>query len=109
MTTTAGHQGWTFGAGQSVFAENPNRVFVLQRGELPAIERPRNQRIGPSVVFPIGRLPWRDATTASLPGNGGTGAIAEEGIAGVAEGRQQAGTWTRAGNTTPWSSTRRAT
>ena len=89
LTTLPGHQGWTFGAGQSVFAENPNRVFVLQRGELPAVERPRNQKISPSVVFPIGRLPWRDATTASLPGNGGTGQIAEEGI--------QA--WMKAGNT----------
>ena len=88
LTTLPGHEGWTFGAGQSVFAENPNRVFVLQRGELPAIQRPRNQKIGPSVGFPIGRLPWRDATTASLPGNGGTGQIAEEGI--------QA--WLKAGN-----------
>jgi DNA-binding beta-propeller fold protein YncE len=83
-----GHEGWTFGAGQSVFAENPNRVFVLDRGELPAIPRPKTQKLGPSIVFPIGRLPWRDATTASLPGNGGTGQLAEEGI--------QA--WERAGN-----------
>ncbi|MBI4888628.1 MAG: hypothetical protein HY824_16140 [Acidobacteria bacterium] len=89
LATLPGHQGWTFGAGQSVFAENPNRVFVLDRGELPAIPRPKTQRLGPSIVFPIGRLPWRDATTASLPGNGGTGQIAEEGI--------QA--WERAGNT----------
>ena len=34
-----GNEGWTFGAGQSVFAENPNRVFVLQRGMLPAMDR----------------------------------------------------------------------
>jgi DNA-binding beta-propeller fold protein YncE len=88
LTTLPGHEGWTFGAGQSVFAENPNRVFVLQRGELPAIPRPRNQKIGPSVGFPIGRLPWRDATTASLPGNGGTGQIAEEGVEA----------WLKAGN-----------
>ena len=33
LTTLPGNEGWTFGAGQSVFAENPNRVFVLQRGE----------------------------------------------------------------------------
>jgi DNA-binding beta-propeller fold protein YncE len=80
LTTLPGHQGWTFGAGQSVFAESPNRVFMLVRGELPAVERPKNTKIGPSVDFPIGRLPWRDATTASLPGNGGTGQLAEEGI-----------------------------
>jgi DNA-binding beta-propeller fold protein YncE len=81
LTTLPGHQGWTFGAGQSVFAESPNRVFVLVRGELPAIPRPMTQRLGPSIQFPIGRLPWRDATTASLPGNGGTGQLAEDGIA----------------------------
>jgi hypothetical protein len=80
LTTLPGHQGWTFGAGQSVFAESPNRVFMLVRGELPAVPRPMNTKIGPSVEFPIGRLPWRDATTASLPGNGGTGQLAEEGI-----------------------------
>src|SRR5687768_16320398 len=89
LTTLPVHEGWTFGAGQSVFAQNPNRVFVLQRGELPASRRPRNQRLRPSVVFPIGLLPWRDATKASLPGNGGTGAIAAEGL--------QA--WLKAGNT----------
>ena len=35
LSTITGHEGWTFGAGQSVFAESPNRIFVLQRGELP--------------------------------------------------------------------------
>ena len=91
LATLPGHQGWTFGAGQSVFAESPNRVFVLQRGELPNIQRPRGMRLdqlGPSLSFPIGRLPWRDATSASLPGNGGTGQLAEDGIAA----------WEKAGN-----------
>src|SRR5262245_50905350 len=40
LSTIKGHEGWTFGAGQSVFAESPNRIFVLQRGELPALMRP---------------------------------------------------------------------
>jgi DNA-binding beta-propeller fold protein YncE len=83
LSTLPGHAGWTFGAGQSVFAESPDRVFVLLRGELPNIPRPRTRKladIGPSIEFPIGRLPWRDATTASPPGNGGTGQIAEEGM-----------------------------
>src|SRR5687768_12033967 len=35
LATLPGHAEWTFGAGQSVFAESPDRVFVLQRGELP--------------------------------------------------------------------------
>ena len=91
LSTIKGHEGWTFGAGQSVFAESPNRIFVLQRGELPNLGRPKGMRLtdlGPGLVFPIGRLPWRDATTASPPGNGGTGQPAEGGI--------QA--WEKAGN-----------
>jgi len=80
LTTLPGHEGWTFGAGQSVFAESPSRIIVLQRGELPSLPRPRPTKLGPSIQFPIGRLPWRDATTASLPGNGGTGQLAEDGI-----------------------------
>ena len=91
LSTIKGHEGWTFGAGQSVFAESPNRIFVLQRGELPNLGRPKGMRLtelGPGIVFPIGRLPWRDATTASPPGNGGTGQPAEGGM--------QA--WEKAGN-----------
>ena len=91
LSTIPGHEGWTFGAGQSVFAETPDRVYVVQRGELPNIPMPRARKfpeLGPSIAFPIGRLPWRDATTASPPGNGGSGQLAEEGI--------QA--WERAGN-----------
>src|SRR5687767_6936218 len=67
-----GHEKWTWGAGQGVFAESPNRVFILQRGELPNIERPMTTKLtqlGPSIEFPIGRLPWRDATSASPPGS----------------------------------------
>ena len=61
-----GHEKWTWGAGQNVFAESPNRVFILQRGELPNIERPKRialPQLGPSIEFPIGRLPWRDAVS----------------------------------------------
>src|SRR5438876_137844 len=91
LATRPGHEGWTFGAGQSVFAESPNRVFVLQRGELPNIKAPATKKLtdtAPSVFFPIGRLPWRDATVSSPPGNGGSGQLAEGGV--------QA--WERAGN-----------
>ncbi len=69
-STLPGHQDWTWGAGQGVFAESPDRVFVLVRGELPNIERPEPRlrpEIGPSIAFPINRVPWRDATSASLP------------------------------------------
>jgi DNA-binding beta-propeller fold protein YncE len=66
-----GREKWTWGAGQGIFAESPNRVFILQRGELPYMERPKTiklTQLGPSIEFPIGRLPWRDATSASPPG-----------------------------------------
>ena len=71
IASLPGHQKWTWGAGQSVFAESPNRVFVLQRGELPNIDRPKQiklPQLGPNIEFPIGRLPWRDATSTSPPG-----------------------------------------
>jgi peptidylamidoglycolate lyase len=68
LSQLPGHERWTWGAGQYVFAESPNRVFILQRGELPLVERPKTVKIAPSVEFPIGRLPIRDATTASPPG-----------------------------------------
>jgi DNA-binding beta-propeller fold protein YncE len=71
ISSLPGHEKWTWGAGQSVFAESPNRVFVLQRGELPNLERPKPiklPQLGPNIEFPIGRLPWRDATSTSPPG-----------------------------------------
>src|SRR6266540_4169905 len=71
ISSLPGNEKWTWGAGQSVFAESPNRVFILQRGELPNIQRPKAAKLtqlGPSIEFPIGRLPWRDATSASPPG-----------------------------------------
>ena len=48
LSTIPGHGPWTFGAGQSVFAESPDRVYVVQRGELPEIPRPMTtQTVGP--------------------------------------------------------------
>jgi len=71
LTSLPGHEKWTWGAGQSVFAESPNRVFILQRGELPNLPRPMTiklPQLGPNIEFPNFRLPWRDATVASPPG-----------------------------------------
>ena len=78
ISTIPGNEKWTYGAGQAVYAESPNRVFMLYRGELPNIKRPQTKMLpefGPSIQFPIGRLPWRDASVASLPGVVGAGAI----------------------------------
>ena len=82
ISTLPGNEKWTWGAGQSVYAESPNRVFLLFRGELPNIKRPEARMLpdsGPSISFPIGRLPWRDATIAALPGAGGTGQEPDDG------------------------------
>ena len=82
ISTLQGNEKWTWGAGQSVYAESPNRVFLLFRGELPNIPRPQTKLIpefGPSLSFPIGRLPWRDATVAALPGAGGSGQDPDDG------------------------------
>jgi hypothetical protein len=91
LSQLPGHEKWTWGAGQSVFAESPNRVFILQRGELPNIERPKTiklPQLGPGIEFPNFRLPWRDATVASPPGrletpDGKIGDDSDVGQAGV--------------------------
>ena len=78
ISTLPSNEKWTYGAGQSVYAESPNRIIMLFRGELPNIKRPQSKMLtdfGPSIQFPIGRLPWRDATVASLPGGGASGSI----------------------------------
>ena len=87
ISVLPGAEGWTFGAGQSVFAESPDRVFYLQRGLLPKIDPPRNRRvpeIGPSLSFPPTGI-WRNATRVSIPGSGGTGGLAEAGVTGWIE------------------------
>jgi NHL repeat-containing protein len=91
ISALPGNSKWTWGAGQSVFAESPNRVFILQRGELPNIERPKTiklPQLGPNIEFPNFRLPWRDATVASPPGaletkDGKVGDDSDVGQAGV--------------------------
>ena len=83
LASVPGHEGWTWGAGQSVFAESSDRVFVLQRGELPVLARPPTRalpELGPSIVFPVFRLPIRDATVASPPAGGAAGAMPPDGL-----------------------------
>jgi hypothetical protein len=76
VSTLPGHGDWTWGAAQGIFAESPNRVYLVARGELPNLkEIPTTllPQIGPSVQFPVGGLPWRSHTQTALPGNGGAG------------------------------------
>jgi hypothetical protein len=78
-----GHEEWTSGAAQGIFAESPDRVYLLARGELPNLERPSITKlsdIGPSLQFPIGGLPWRSHTQTAIPGNGGGGTDAATGF-----------------------------
>ena len=83
ISTVPGNEKWTYGAGQAIFAESPNRIYALFRGELPNIKRPETKTLsdmGPSIKFPVGRLPWRDATVSSPPGAGGTGQDPKDGM-----------------------------
>jgi len=83
ISTLPGNGKWTYGAGQAIFAESPNRIYALFRGELPNMKRPETKALsdmGPSIRFPVGRLPWRDATVSSPPAAGGTGQDPKDGM-----------------------------
>ena len=75
LATLPGHDKWTYGGARGIFAESPNRVFLLGGGELPNLKRPASRLltdIGPNVLFPVAGLPWRNANIATPPGNGGS-------------------------------------
>jgi len=81
LSTLPGNEKWTWGAGQGVFAESSNRVYITQRGSLPVMPAGggRGQpgpfaavneqlgRIFPGAAFPVMGLA-RNATGASPPG-----------------------------------------
>jgi peptidylamidoglycolate lyase len=74
ISTVPGNEKWTWGAGQGVFAESPDRVYLLHRGQLPNIKRPDAKvypEAGPALSFPVAQLPWRNASVgprSALPG-----------------------------------------
>ena len=77
LSQLPGHETWTWGAVQSIFAESPNRVFILMRGELPKLARPEEvpyPAVGPSLSFPVSQTPFRNASVGpvSSPGNAGS-------------------------------------
>ena len=92
LSTLPGNEKWTFGAGQGVFAESPDRVYFIQRGQLPVLPQPTGRggtplpQIGPNLSFPVAGL-WRNATGASPPGalevNGKVGDDSDRGKNGV--------------------------
>ena len=79
LSQLPGHDGWRWGATEGLFAESPDRVLVVQLGELPAFERPALRplpEIDPSLSFPLNGVPYRYASQggyASPPGGGGPG------------------------------------
>ena len=61
-----GHENWTYSVTMDVFAESPDRVLVASQGELPLLNREamkgvRLPQVGPGLVFPVNRLPLRQA------------------------------------------------
>src|ERR1041385_5471462 len=80
LSQLPGHENWTWGAGGGLSAESPDRVSRPGRGELPQMQRPQPKafpEMGPSLSFPVGQAPFRNASqrmVASPPGAGGPGA-----------------------------------
>src|SRR5688500_4390141 len=96
LSQLPGHEKWTWGAVQGIFAESPNRVFILMRGELPLLDRPVEvpyPNIGPSISFPVSRR--RSVMRRSVPSRAPA-------IRAVTAGTDGRGSWAsmRAGSTT---------
>jgi len=79
-----GHDDWTWSVTMDVFAESPDRVFLVQKGELPLIEDRAETiwlpQLGPGYHYPNFRLPLRQAGGSipngdqlEEPGNGRPG------------------------------------
>jgi hypothetical protein len=69
LSQLPGHENWTWGTVTGIAAEHADRVFVLQRGELPSVPRPPFSRlpaIGPSFIFPVDHAPHRNASLSSM-------------------------------------------
>jgi hypothetical protein len=89
LSQLPGHENWTWGAVQGIFAESPDRVYILLRGELPVLPRPEESPypdVAPSLSFPVSGTPFRNASVGPVtsPGNTGTdGWNAWQGTLGV--------------------------
>ena len=60
------HEGWTYSVTMDVFAESPDRILVASQGEIPLLDRSdmetvRLPEVGTGLIFPIFRLPLRQA------------------------------------------------
>lgn len=83
LSSLPGNEKWTWGAVEGVFAQNPNRVFILQRGEIPALTRPKNTPIpqfGPGLSFPVNQAPFRNASQGPVAAGGDAGSLGKPNI-----------------------------
>jgi DNA-binding beta-propeller fold protein YncE len=80
LATLPGHEQWTYGSARGIFAESPDRVYLLGGGELPNIPRPSRMKLGPGLEFPIGGVPFRNANQLTPPGGGGSGSDPAKGM-----------------------------
>jgi len=76
LSQLPGHETWTWGSMQSIFAESPNRVLILMRGDLPKLDRPQEvayPAAGPSLSFPVPGAPFRNASLGQVASPGAAG------------------------------------
>jgi peptidylamidoglycolate lyase len=89
LSQLPGHENWTYGTVNDVFAESPNRIFIVHRGEIPVLKRPPSAPVpqfGPGLSFPIDHLLFRNTgngPVAAAPGPPGEGPSNWKGKYGV--------------------------
>ena len=66
MSTWPGHEHWTWGAVQAIFAQNPNRIFIAQRGELPALKSDVADLISSTPSTPPKIVDWEGGLDGSV-------------------------------------------
>jgi len=72
LSQLPGHENWTWGTVNAVFAESPNRIFIGQRGELPLLKRPEDAPVHRMTLrrsngMVMARSPIRAARWSPLP------------------------------------------
>src|ERR1035437_4765635 len=45
LTSLTGDPKWRWGVSQGIFAESPNRVFMINKGQIPELKRPAQQPV----------------------------------------------------------------
>lgn len=93
-----GHEHWTWGTTNGIFAESADRVSILQRGELPLLTRPNSgplSEFGPSLSFPVAGEPFRNSGQGPVSSPPGPPAKRDRG--------RENSVATRAGSTACWS------